>query len=70
MYAETTLENLFNCKVCGPEKLKAFKEIYKNYAETAVLEAKDILDPFFEKTEKSIYRLGSGYNLFQVSVVF
>ena len=42
------------------------------YADTAVLETRDIQDTFFEKAEKIIYRydLGSGCNKFQVSIVF
>ena len=71
-YAEITLENIFNCKTCMPETWKAIKEICKNYTDTAVFEARHIQDTFFEKAETSIYRydLGSGYNKFQVSVVF
>ena len=44
----------------------------QNYADTVVLEARDFQDPFFEKADKIInrYNLGSGYNIFQVSVVF
>ena len=64
-----SLENLFNCKACEPETQKAIKEICKNYADLAVLEARDIQDPFFEKTGKSIYRYDLGYNKFKVSVV-